>query len=423
MRVLLVSPNKEKLNMHTFPLGMSHVAAAAAKAGHEVRTVDYMLEEAPEAALADAIAGFSPGVIGVSLRNIDDQSYVEKNFLVGDAKKAVEICRGASDATIVMGGAGYSIFPGQALDYCGADMGIQGEGERAFVMLLAELEGGGSVDNVPGLHLPGRGMVREREYEKCLDSIPAPDYSSWKSLAAKETAWLPVQSRRGCPFDCSYCSTSTIEGRIIRKKSPAAVVDSIRNGYRAGFRNFYFTDNTFNFPPTYAKELCRAIIDSGMDIRWRCILYPYRLDEELVDLMAHAGCAELSVGAESGSARILERMNKRFTPDDIRRSNRLVAQRGITQMGFMMPGGPGETKETVTESMNFMGSLEFAMGKITPGIRIYRGTRLALEAIRDGIIASEDELFEPRFYMVPGLEDWLFRAIRDWTTKHENWFY
>ncbi len=155
-------------------------------------------------------------------------------------------------------------------------------------------------------------------------------------------------------------------------------------------------DNTFNLPPSYAKALCDAIIAAGLNIRWRCILYPWQADDALIEKMAKAGCREVSFGFESGSEKILKNLNKRFTPDDIVRISETLKKHGIRRMGFLLLGGPGETMETVMQSLHFADALQLEAMKITTGIRIYPYTALARIAISEGVIASEAELIFPQ---------------------------
>jgi len=189
-------------------------------------------------------------------------------------------------------------------------------------------------------------------------------------------------------MNCSYCSTAVIEGRTLRKRPPEQAVRELKTLAQAGFRQFYFVDNTFNLPPSYAKEICRLIIREGLDIQWRCIFYPGTVDEELIRLMAEAGCCEVSLGFESGSARILKALNKRFSPEEVRRTSQMLARHGIRQMGFLLLGGPGETRESVMESLRFADSLSLDSGKVSRGIRIYPGTALAKIAAGEGKIAG-----------------------------------
>jgi radical SAM superfamily enzyme YgiQ (UPF0313 family) len=128
--------------------------------------------------------------------------------------------------------------------------------------------------------------------------------------------------------------------------------------------------------------------------------------------MAAAGCSEVALGFESGCERILREMNKRFTPADVRHTSDLLARRGIRRMGFLLLGGPGETRESVEESLAFARSLRLDDLRITVGIRIYPGTALARRAVAEGVIEGGDDLLRPRFYLASGLEPWIHaRAV------------
>lgn len=411
MRVLLVSANTERVNMVALPLGMGLVAAAVRRAGHEVTCVDLLGAADPAAAVRSAIATSRPEVIGVSVRNIDDQSRDAPRFLLEQVRGVVDACRAATTAPIVLGGAGFSIFPRQALAFLGADLGVAGDGESAFPELLAHLARGEDPAQLPGVWTAGCSGAPPA-FDADLDALPPWD-ESLTALAdpADPALWIPVQSRRGCPNDCSYCATASIQGRAVRSRSPSLVAESIGRLARAGFRRFFFVDNSFNIPEPYALELCRRLAALDTPVAWRCILYPHLVGEPLVAAMAAAGCVEVSLGFESGCAEVLRAMNKRFLPGDVRAAADLLKAHGIRRMGFLLLGGPGETRASVEESLAFAGSLGLDTLRVTVGVRIYPGTPLAARALAEGVIAGEDELLAPRFYLAPGLEPWIHERV------------
>jgi radical SAM superfamily enzyme YgiQ (UPF0313 family) len=431
MRVLLISANTETISMPTLPLGLAGVAAATRDAGHDVVLLNLMFEGDPKLILRSTFEVFRPQIIGISVRNIDDQNMLQPQFLLSPVKEVVADCRSFSGAPIVLGGAGYSIFPESALRYLGADMGIQGEGEVVFPLLLDRIGEGGEVSDLPGVHLPGRpvqvadaGAVREpppRYFEKNLDALPLPEPTLWiPPAASKLQLWVPVQSRRGCPLDCTFCSTSTIEGRAIRRRSAAVVVKWLAKLREAGCRNFNFVDSTFNLPLHYAKDLCRRVIQAELELHLWCLIYPKWVDAELVELMRRAGCRQISFGFESGSDQMLRSLHKRFDQEEISAASKLFAEAGIERMGFLLLGGPGETKESIEESLSFADSLNLEALKVTIGIRIYPQTPLAKTAAEEGVMRVNDDLLFPRFYVPAGLRDWLpervaaYKASRSW---------
>lgn len=403
------------------PIGLNCVYAAVRQSGHDVKLIDLMTVKDWQSALKEAITSFKPDIIGVSVRNVDDQNMENPRFLLDQVKKIIACCRDLSRAPIVLGGAGYSIFPESALDYLQADMGIQGEGELSFPILLDRLSRGEALCDIPGLYLRGAGLQGKRIFEKNLDIFLLPGAGLLSIIPDKKEFWVPLQTRRGCPMTCSYCSTAIIEGRSIRKRQPDLVIDEIINYAEMGFQKFYFVDNTFNIPEDYAKEICQKIIESEPAISWRCIIYPHKIDEELVHLMARAGCIEVSLGFESGSKRILHKLNKKYSLEDVRRTSELFKEAGISRMGFLLLGGPGETKDSVQESLEFADSLNLDALKVTIGIRIYPNTALAETAAREGLITPEDNLLFPRFYVVPELRKWLYATVSLWMKNRPNW--
>ena len=393
--------------MRPLPLGLGLVAASTRRAGHEVALLDLFGAPHPLEAVQRAIASHRPAVIGLSVRNIDDQCREEPRFFLSDTRALVEACRSVTTAPIVLGGAGYSIFPREALSYLGGDFGIASDGEVAFPAFLDRLGSGDPSPDLPGVYAPGREPRAGRALPDDLDSLPLWDEAL---PCADPEQWIPVQSRRGCPNDCSYCSTSSIQGRRIRFRSPRLVAETVGALASQGGRRFFFVDNTFNIPEAYALELCRALSDVRPRVSWRCIVYPHRLSPQLAAAMAASGCREVSLGFESGCKHILRIMNKRFTPDDIRQSAEMLAAQGIGVLGFLLLGMPGETAGSVEESLEFARSLPLQGLRVTVGVRIYPGTALARQAIAEALVASDDALLQPRFYPTPGLDEWIGRS-------------
>jgi len=201
------------------------------------------------------------------------------------------------------------------------------------------------------------------------------------------------------------------------------VVAALRQWREAGFSRVYFVDNTFNMPPSYAESLCRAMADADLGLAWRTIVYPKNLTHRLVKAMKEAGCAEVSMGFESGSARILSSMNKRFGIEDVRNASHLLKEEGIDQTGFLLLGGPGETRRTVEESLSFIDSLPLDGVKLTLGIRIYPNTPLAQKAVEEGRFSAQSSLLLPQFYMAEGLYPWLHEIIQTLASERPHWRY
>ncbi|MEE4356997.1 MAG: radical SAM protein [Desulfococcaceae bacterium] len=422
MKILLISANTEKINMPTLPMGLGFVAAAVKRKGYDVRFLDLMEAENPKKRLAESLGEFPPDMIGISIRNVDDQCSENPRFLLKEAGEIVRICKNLSSAPTVLGGAGYSLFPTAALDFLEADMGIQGEGEKIFTELADRISAGKTLSDIPGLYIRGKGLQAPRTYIRRPEQWPFPDPELFDAGRFQNPAYyLPFQTRRGCPMQCSYCATSVIEGKLIRKRPVFSVLKELRRWREAGFSRIFFTDNTFNLPPSYAMQLCEALISEGLNLEWRCILYPGKISRDLARKMAGAGCKEAALGFESGNTAVLRGMNKRFGPEDIRESSDILADAGIGRWGFLLLGGPDENRDSVRESLEFADSLNAEAMKVTVGLRIYPHTRLADTAGSQGMTESEADLLSPRFYIKAGMEEWLRKTAAEWIQNRPGW--
>lgn len=413
--------------MPTLPRGLACVASATRQAGHQVTVVDLMFSSNVDAIVRDAIAELEPQVVGVSVRNIDDQNALAPSLLVAKAADEVSSIRAHCAAPIVLGGAGYSLFPTAALQYLQADLGIQGEGEAAFPALLHQLEHGGEPTDVPGVYRRledgsvASGPPPRRTTAREMDVAPElSDYLPAGHDPANPMLWVPLQTRRGCALDCSYCSTPTIEGRRLRSRPLPSVIDELTRIAGAGLQQVYVVDNTFNLPPDYASSLCQQLAEAQLGLRWRGIFYPRKTHTSLVAAMALSGCTEVSLGFESGAEPVLRAMNKRFDAHEARQVNTQLADHGIRRTGFLLLGGPGETLQTVEQSLEFVDGLDLDALKLTVGLRIYPHSPLAATAVEDGVIQPTDDLLQPRFYLADDLRQGIIERVERYRDAHSN---
>jgi len=420
MKILLISLNKESKYMRVLPLGLFSIAQSAIDAGHSVHILELLDAKDIISSIKEAINSVKPDIIGISIRNIDNQDMENTEFFYSRDKVIIKEIKKYFKSFVVLGGAGYSIYPYIILEDTCADFGIQGEGEKVFPLLLERLSQGKPVDNIPQLYINNKPQVINKYMKTSLDEFELPDLDIMSQCLEKNVndLWFPVQTRRGCPLNCSYCSTALIEGKMIRKRKPIKVVQWLKSLTDYGIRNFYFVDNTFNMPNSYALELCKHIIDTKLNINWRCIIYPYKLNRELCASMAKAGCSEVSLGIESGNDEILKDMNKLYRKADVVEASDNLRSQGIKRTGFLMLGGPKETIESVNESLNFVDSLQLDALKITIGIRIYPHTKLAEQAVNSGIINKNDNLLTPKFYLNPFIKDDIKKIVEEFKREH-----
>ena len=197
--------------MVPLPLGLNCVALAAGNAGHQVELIDLMSNADPRAALSEAIGRFDPRVIGISVRNVDNQNMREPRFLLAPTKSIVSFCRRHSNAPIVVGGSGFSIFAVAALRYLDADMGVRGEGEIPFRLLLDALEQGGDLSGIAGLCFPGKPVQQGYAERAALAGVPIPPAGAGAgaAIAVRAAVRLPPAEGMRPPAPARFAMSSS----------------------------------------------------------------------------------------------------------------------------------------------------------------------------------------------------------------------
>jgi len=430
LRVLLVSENRCTENLVPFPLGIACIASAALRAGHEVSCLDLMFSSDPVEETLERVRDFRPECIGLSIRNIDNQDMFDSEFYLPPLRELVRAIREETDVPVVLGGAGFTIFPLECLEYLDLEVGVVGEGERAFLDLLQCLERGADYESLPGLALRrgGREWINPPAPHLRPDLLPRPERELFD---VRRYDWVPgrtpaytanLQARRGCHLRCIYCTNPGIEGRLVRLRPAREVADelaSLEADYGIGFA--IFTDSLFNYPREYTLELCREIASRKLAIKWWCTLNPLYCEAEILEALGAAGCVGVSIGNESGSEGILSTLNKGFTREHVVRSVSLARDVGLRTNCFLLLGGPGENEITVRESLDLMLELAPTQVTVTVGIRIYPGCQLEDIAIRAGMIEPGQDLLHPAFYLEPEVASWLHPFMRDFCGNHPGW--
>jgi len=238
----------------------------------------------------------------------------------------------------------------------------------------------------------------------------------------REGGMANLQTKRGCPFSCIYCTYPILEGTRLRLRNVDDIVAEIRELVDGcGTEYIYFVDDIFNYPVEFAERLCRAIIDAGVKVGWSAFINPGFITPELVGLMVAAGCDAVEFGSDSGSPAMLAILGKSFGVEEILAASALCRDLGVDFAHYILFGGPGETRETVLESFALMDEAEPTAVIGMTGIRIFPGTALYLRAIEDGIITPETGLLEPVFYISPEIGEGLCDLVTEEALKRRNW--
>ena len=421
-RVLLISANSYEVPYAVFPLGLAQVNAALRDAGHETCWLDRLADTEP---VEDVVARFKPDVIGVSLRNIDDVAFKKRDTFYGTLFTLCARIRQRSSARIVVGGSGFSIFPERLLDRSGADFGIQGEGEASLVALLSALESGSNYRGIPGLVYREGGQIQSNPQRP--DRLDRPVLTQDRpgrlvDFYLDHSLMLNLQTQRGCAVECCYCTYPLIEGKRHRRRPPELVADELAEVASRGARYVFIVDSLFNSSPAHVFETCEAILRRALRIKWGCFLRPQGLTREQMRIMARAGLSHIEFGSDSFSDRVLEAYHKRLCFEDIRQSAELAAAEKVDQCHFLILGGPGETEETLEETLANSQQLSDVVVLPIVGMRVYPGTPLHRQAIAEGAMAPGAELLDPYHYFAPGLSpEMITRRLTEYVEAHPNW--
>jgi radical SAM superfamily enzyme YgiQ (UPF0313 family) len=421
-RVLLISVNRCTVPDPVFPLGLAHLNAALRRAGHQTRWLDRFCQGD---GLAETLRQFQPDLVGLSLRNIDDVQIRCREKFYDELAPLTAALRQHSQAPVVLGGSGFSIFPQRLLALTGADYGIVGEGEAGLLALVETLKNGGRFSRVPSLVYRCAGKIVINPAAPSLPQGPVmaedrPPEIARAYLAASDT--LNLQTQRGCPLRCCYCTYPLIEGRSCRRRPPEIVVAELESLQEQGAKFVFIVDSVFNSSPQHVTEICEAILRRNLKVSWGCFLRPRGLTGELMDLMARAGLSRIEFGTDSLSDVTLRAYMKDFTFEDVLASSELARQRNLDCCHFLICGGPGETPATLQEGFENSRRLEETAIMAMVGMRIYPGTPLCARAVAEGLIEAEADLLAPTYYLAPGLtEEVIFSKLREFSRRLPNW--
>lgn len=418
MKVLLISPNIEFLPDPVFPIGLAYIAAAMKENHIPYEILDLCFEADYETAISNALSVFQPDVIGLSLRNVDNVSYPNYVSYLSFYQRIIQVIRKYSQGIIVVGGSGFDLMPDDILGYIGADLGVVGEGEISFIKLINNL------DTI----FPGKPDARIvdacDEVIDNLDDLPIPDRSGFNNVAyLRQGGMGNIQTKRGCPFNCIYCTYPVIQGKKVRQRSANLVCDEIEGLLEDGITNIFFVDNEFNYPIEHALSVCREIIDRKLSIKWSCYCHPGFVTRELVELMRISGCTGMEFGSDAANQTMLDNMGKNFTVSDLKRTSNICRKSGMSFCHSLLMGGPGETMETVQQTLDTI--LEMAPTAVIcmVGIRVFPGTRLYHVAIEDGVISPDQDFLEPTFYISPAIQNEILPLLEHFSKDHPTWIF
>jgi len=376
-------PSNDRSIFRFPPLGLGYIAAYLNKQNIAVDIVDCTFLDEDEA--LERVRRSSPKIIGI-------QSMFSMKRKAMDLAK---LLRRDCDL-LVCGGPLPTLSPGDFLqDF---DVVVIGEGEETMLELVRSIEDGSDLSKVKGIaykvdggitFTPKRGLIKE------IDSIPFPtrelfENKSYKDYYSRGFGYTitPVMTSRGCPFNCDFCSRPVF-GETYRARSPGNVVDEIEDAVSHGYDRIWFADDCFTLGRSRLIGICEEMIRRGLKVGWECLSRVDSIDWEVAKTMRRAGCIRVFFGIESGNDAILALMNKGSTVGKAREAIRLAKLAEIEVGAFFIIGYPGETDETILDTVRFASSLpldylSFTLPYPIPGTPLY-------ERVRDRMIEAEWE--------------------------------
>lgn len=405
MNVMMVYTNTYR-KYAPAPLGASLVASRLRKDGHDVRFLDLMFAESPALEAAKAALEFKPELVCYSIRNVDSQSAMDFFDPLPTIQSIVSAVRAAWPAPALLGGTAFTTFPAQFLQALGADFGITGDDLDAISRFVASLAAGRPDHAVPGLVFHSEEGVQCNPFT--IRGYAGTTFDNWDFLdlpayQASESADVDcgLVVRTGCPFECVYCDYHRTFGRRYVLRDPRLVAEEALELQKRGAQSVMFADAGFNRPLDHAKGVLRALHGAGVRLNLAAIFEPGEIDQEFVDLYRRAGGVGVLLYAESLSDEVIARWRKPFQADDVVRAGAMFSRAGIACFLSLTFGGPGETPETVEETLRVALAIGPAITSMGHGYRIQPETELHAIAIDEGVIAPDDDCFRATFYHSP----------------------
>ena len=430
MKILLVQSylgRKEKEGS-LYPIGLAYLASVLEKK-HEVKIHDLNLYENPYSELESVLNSFKPNVVGISQRNIDTTQLRDLFLYINTLGPTARLIRKTlPSAKILVGGSGFSLFSDRIMqDIPEIDYGVYLEGEESLPELIDNIE---TPEKVKGLYIRKNGNVIFTGLRMLpnFDALPFPNRDTVSQYKVFHPLAIGVQTKRGCPLGCTYCSYPHLNGKGLRLRTPSRVVDEIEDLVKKhGIKSFSFLDSVFNLPRSFAVDICNELAKRNLDVKWSAWYSPIGFDEELFMIARNAGCEHFAFSPDAITNQSLKMMGKEFTEEDIQRVFTIARRNKDAKYGFsFFCNTPGLTLKGYLKLLLFFikgNLLLFRRGGIgLSWVRIEPFTKIKEQAIKDGIISKTTDLFATTpeelgklFYLHPKLkmEDFITHKVLD----------
>jgi len=396
LRILLVQPPippevelYSTAEMVAPSMGLAYLAAVLEQHGYKVEILDAPAFQLTYEKIPTEVERRKPDIVGVTATTAVAPSALKTAQMVKDA---------VPEALVVMGGPHITFLPEETMKAePSIQIGVIGEGEYTLLDLVKTWEKNGNLKEVKGVIYRENGSLKYTEPRPLienLDELPFParhllPMERYKVFGKHEILGL-IFTSRGCPFNCTFCSSSLIFGKKFRARSPKNVVDEVEEFVEQYKSNHIeFVDDLFIFDKKRVKEICRELKERGLDVLWVCSARVDTVDGEIFKVIRDAGCIMVYLGVESGVQRVLNLMRKGIKVEQSVRAVKLAKEAGLQVVASFVLGIPGETWEEAMETIRFAKKLDpdfvqFSLATPFPGTELYRVAK------EEGLLLTED---------------------------------
>lgn len=361
-------------------LGIGYMAAVLEQNNIDVDVLDSCALELSYDEIGEEIIKRNPDIISISALTPTIGSALDS----ADKIKSVK-----PEAIVVLGGYHPSFEYQSVLEEESVDVVVRGEGEYTMLDLVQTIEDGRDLKEVEGLAFKDKDtgeliVTPDRPIIHDLDELPFPAFHLFPMEKYKilniTTNVATIITTRGCPMQCSFCSSAALHGRYLRRRSYKNVVDEIEMRLKEeNIDTIAFMDDTFTLDVKFVQNFCEEIKRRNLKFWWGCTTRVDTLNEELLEMMKDAGCITLFMGVESADQQMLDKMNKNITVSKTINAFKLSRKVGIRTIASCVIGMPEDTKESMRKTIEFVKSLNpsyalYSLATPYPGTRFYKET-------------------------------------------------
>lgn len=355
MRTLLINPPYPFSEIPILPMGLSYLASVLEQSGREVQVLDLLVSKYSKEKIKTKLEEYQPDIVGVTS--------VTLNYPI--ASEILKYTKSVDkDVTTIIGGPHVTFAPAETLTEAPwIDIVVKGEGERTMLDIvsgkkLADIDGIAYRDKAGSIK-----QTRERSLIENLDGLPTPAIHLFPlSRYFALDVHASILTARGCPFNCIFCVGSKMGGRKARYRNPKLVVDEIEESLALGFKEVNFEDDLLTLNHKHLNAVCDEIIARGLKFNWSAFARVDTVTPEILKKMREAGCTWVSYGVESGNQQILDLVKKKITLEKVRYAVAIAREAGVKVLASFIIGLPGETKETLKDTMDFAQEIQTFYG-------------------------------------------------------------